>query len=39
MAALLGRPHELDQVGLDMVELANARGSKDNVSVIILTGF
>jgi serine/threonine protein phosphatase PrpC len=39
MAALLGRPHAIDEVGLDMVELANARGSKDNVSVIILAGF
>lgn len=39
MGALLNRPHALDEVGLDMVELANARGSKDNVSVIIITGF
>ena len=39
MASLLARPHALDEVGLDMLELANARGSKDNVSVIIITGF
>lgn len=38
MAALLGRPHALDEAGLDMLELANARGSKDNVSVITITG-
>lgn len=39
LSALLGRPHELEEVGLDMLELANARGSKDNVSVIVLAGF
>lgn len=38
MAALLGRPHDLNEAGLDMLELANARGSKDNVSVITITG-
>lgn len=39
MAALLGRPHQLEEIGLDMIELANARGSRDNVSVITFTGF
>lgn len=39
MAALLGRPHQHEEIGLDMIELANARGSRDNVSVITFTGF
>ncbi|PTQ88264.1 protein phosphatase [Agitococcus lubricus] len=39
MAALLGRTHDLDGIALDMLELANARRSKDNVSVIVIAGF
>lgn len=39
IASLLGRNHDLTGIALDMLELANARRSKDNVSVIVLAGF
>ena len=39
MASLLGRPHDLEGIALDMLELANARRSTDNVSVIVIAGF
>ncbi|HMX98308.1 MAG TPA: Stp1/IreP family PP2C-type Ser/Thr phosphatase [Agitococcus sp.] len=39
LGALLGREHDLEGIALDMLELANARRSKDNVSVIVIAGF
>ena len=39
IAALLGRPHDVEGIALDMLELANARRSTDNVSVIVIAGF
>ncbi len=39
LGALLGRQHEVEGIALDMLELANARRSKDNVSVIVIAGF
>ena len=39
LGALLGREHHIEGVALDMLELANARRSKDNVSVIVIAGF
>lgn len=39
IAALLGRSHDLEGTALDMLELANARRSTDNVSVIVIAGF
>ena len=39
LGALLGRPHDIEGIALDMLELANARRSKDNVSVIVIAGF
>lgn len=39
MASLLGRDHDVNGIAQDMLELANARRSKDNVSVIVIAGF
>ncbi len=39
LGALLGRSHDIEGIALDMLELANARRSKDNVSVIVIAGF
>lgn len=39
LGALLGRSHDVEGIALDMLELANARRSKDNVSVIVIAGF
>ncbi len=39
IASLLGRSHDVDGIALDMLELANARKSTDNVSVIVIAGF
>ncbi len=39
IASLLGRTHDLEGIALDMLELANARRSTDNVSVIVIAGF
>ena len=39
LGALLGREHDIEGIALDMLELANARRSKDNVSVIVIAGF
>lgn len=38
LGALLGRTHDIKGIALDMLELANARRSKDNVSVIVIAG-
>ncbi|MCB1657589.1 MAG: SpoIIE family protein phosphatase, partial [Pseudomonadales bacterium] len=38
LASLLGRTHDVEGIALDMLELANARRSKDNVSVIVIAG-
>ena len=39
IASLLGRSHDVNGIALDMLELANARKSTDNVSVIVFAGF
>jgi|JI10StandDraft_1071094.scaffolds.fasta_scaffold391773_2 serine/threonine protein phosphatase PrpC len=36
---LLNREHDVEGIALDMLELANARRSTDNVSVIVIAGF
>ena len=39
IGSLLSRDHDIEGIALDMLELANARRSTDNVSVIVIAGF